>query len=86
VLAAPRTVCRASAGACDPVERCSGLTAACPADAYSPRGTVCRAATGICDVQEICSGLAPACPADRFAPAGTACGRLMTCNGLGMCI
>lgn len=67
------TVCRASAGPCDPVaESCNGTSGACPADVRSPVGTTCRAATGACDVAETCDGSA-ACPADVRMPAATEC-------------
>ena len=46
----PATTCRASAGACDVAETCTGASAACPADALTPAGTVCRASAGACDV------------------------------------
>ncbi|RME40334.1 MAG: hypothetical protein D6788_03515 [Planctomycetota bacterium] len=73
------TVCRASAGACDPAEVCDGVSAGCPADALEPAGTVCRASTGECDPQEVCDGATPTCPADSFVPDGTTC----TDDGLG---
>ncbi len=36
------TVCRASAGACDQAETCTGTSAACPTDQTSPNGTACN--------------------------------------------
>lgn len=67
------TVCRESAGACDPAEVCDGASAACPDDARTPAGTVCRAANGICDVAEVCDGSSAACPDDAKVLAGTVC-------------
>src|SRR5438552_15036733 len=67
------TVCRASAGVCDPAETCDGTSPSCPADAKSPPGTVCRPVAGVCDVAETCDGTSPTCPADAFASAATQC-------------
>src|SRR5439155_440589 len=67
------TVCRASAGVCDPAETCTGASPACPADAKSPAGTVCRASAGVCDIAETCDGTSNACPADAFQPSSTVC-------------
>jgi hypothetical protein len=67
------TLCRASAGACDPAESCTGSSPECPADSLSPAGVVCRASGGVCDLQETCNGSSAACPADSFAPASTVC-------------
>ncbi|MFO0758037.1 MAG: DNRLRE domain-containing protein [Byssovorax sp.] len=72
-LVAAGTVCRASTGACDPAESCTGAAADCPADAKSAAGTVCRASAGVCDVAETCNGASAACPADGFASAATVC-------------
>jgi len=73
---APRAagiVCREAAGACDVAERCTGSSAACPADALTVAGTVCRAAAGACDVAETCTGNSAACPADVLTVGGTVC-------------
>ncbi len=67
------TVCRASAGACDVAETCTGMSSACPADAFVASTTVCRAAAGVCDQAETCSGTAAACPADALKASGTVC-------------
>jgi carbohydrate binding protein with CBM35 domain len=77
--------CRASAGACDVAEACTGSTSACPADAFTSNTTVCRAASGQCDLAEKCTGSSAACPADAFAANGTACAG-GTCNGSNMCV
>ena len=66
------TTCRASAGACDVAETCTGSSAACPADGFLS-GNECRASGGICDVAESCSGAGAACPADGFVTGGTEC-------------
>ncbi|GMV43126.1 MAG: hypothetical protein AMXMBFR64_48420 [Myxococcales bacterium] len=73
VAKAAGTVCRASAGGCDPAETCNGTTAQCPADAKSAAGTVCRASAGACDVAETCNGTAVACPADTFLANTVVC-------------
>ncbi len=67
------TVCRSSAGVCDPAETCDGVTTTCPADAKTPAGTECRASTGECDPHEVCDGVSNSCPADTKSPAGTVC-------------
>jgi len=43
-------ICRASAGACDPEETCSGSDAACPADVGEPDAD----ADGVCDSIDAC--------------------------------
>src|SRR6184192_1439160 len=60
------TVCRPSAGGCDPQEVCTGVSGSCPSDTRSPLGTVCRAPAGPCDQPEICDGLSAGCPNDVF--------------------
>jgi hypothetical protein len=85
------TVCRASSGACDPAESCTGSAPDCPADAKSAAGTVCRAAAGVCDAAETCNGSSNACPADAKLPSSTVCRAAVaggcdlaeTCDGLG---
>ncbi|MEO7331471.1 MAG: DNRLRE domain-containing protein, partial [Minicystis sp.] len=67
------TACRASTGACDPAETCTGAAADCPADALAAAGTPCRAAAGVCDAAETCTGASAACPADGKVAAGTTC-------------
>src|SRR5204862_5789467 len=67
------TECRASAGACDPHEVCTGSSGSCPADALSPSTTTCRPSAGECDPAENCTGSSPACPADAKSSSGTAC-------------
>nr|MBK7069034.1 hypothetical protein [Deltaproteobacteria bacterium] len=55
-------------------ESCTGASAACPADGFSPSSTVCRANNGGgCDVAENCTGAGAACPADSALAAGTVC-------------
>lgn len=74
VPAPSTTVCRASAGLCDPVaERCDGTSGTCPADARAAAGTTCRAVAGTCDVAETCDGSSAACPADTRVAADTEC-------------
>jgi hypothetical protein len=82
------TMCRPTAGPCDVAERCTGVTPACPADAFVPAGTLCRAAGGPCDEPEQCSGLAAACPPDAkrttvCRPADGPCDLPERCDGRG---
>src|SRR5213076_1733735 len=51
-FATAATVCRASTGACDPAETCTGSSDTCPPDALSPAGTVCQTATNECDLTD----------------------------------
>ena len=79
------TVCRASAGACDPAEVCDGVSSVCPTDAKST--AECRASAGACDPAEFCDGVSNACPADAKstavcrAAAGD-CDVAESCNGV----
>jgi hypothetical protein len=70
-------VCRAGSGdACDPDERCTGLTGqGCPPDVVMNPTVVCRAGSGdACDPDEHCPAVpGAACPADVLEPAGTEC-------------
>jgi hypothetical protein len=84
------TVCRPSAGACDPAENCDGASAACPADSKSAKNTVCRAAAGGCDVAEVCDGSSNTCPTDVRKAGGVVCRASAgecdvaeTCDGVG---
>ena len=82
------TVCRASAGPCDPAERCSAGT--CPANTLSGTSVVCRAG-GECNPQETCTGSSAACPTDLFTGSGVGCTSdsnactTDACNGAGAC-
>ncbi|HEY2898994.1 MAG TPA: carbohydrate-binding protein [Polyangia bacterium] len=67
------TVCRATAGACDQAELCSGSSTACPIDTFLAASTVCRAAAGVCDQAESCTGSSAACPTDTFLNPSTVC-------------
>jgi len=79
--------CRASGGACDPAEFCSGSSATCGTDLKST--AVCRGSAGVCDVAESCNGVSNTCPADGFATGGTCrsaagdCDVAESCNGSG---
>jgi Metallo-peptidase family M12B Reprolysin-like/Disintegrin len=44
-LASANTVCRPSTGVCDPEEKCTGTSATCPADAWTPDGQACSNGT-----------------------------------------
>jgi uncharacterized repeat protein (TIGR01451 family) len=45
-------VCRSDAGECDLAESCTGVSGACPADAFEPGGTACTG--GACDGAGMC--------------------------------
>ena len=88
------TVCRTSAGACDPAETCTGSSATCPADVISPNGTACGSPSDSdCDNPDTCNGVSVACQSNSEA-SGTACGDPSdtectnpdTCNGSGTCL
>jgi hypothetical protein len=78
---------------CDVAEACTGVSAACPNDAFVASSTVCRSAVpGGCDVAENCTGSAAACPADAVSATGTVCRSVAglcdvaeTCNGSNTC-
>ncbi|MFP6687069.1 MAG: fibrinogen-like YCDxxxxGGGW domain-containing protein, partial [Polyangiaceae bacterium] len=65
--------CRSSAGICDAVENCDGMTNDCPADGKFGSMTICRASAGACDLDEQCTGMDDGCPADVKIPANTTC-------------
>src|SRR6266446_5591406 len=82
------TVCRASAGACDVAETCTGTNRECPDDGFAPATTICRPSAGACDVAETCTGSSTACPTDGFAsvttvcrPSAGPCDAVETCTG-----
>jgi hypothetical protein len=66
-IAPSGTVCRASAGACDPEELCDFEI--CPPNVFSPPTVVCRPATGNCDVAESCTGSEFLCPVNLGSDA-----------------
>jgi len=66
-----QTICRASQGLCDLEEKCTGSSAACPADAKST--DICKDAAGDCDIAETCDGKSNECPADIFLPYTVQC-------------
>ncbi len=85
-------VCRPSAGVCDVPESCTGVSAACPADGFTPFPTVCRASAGACDSVEHCTGSDALCPSDSVLPLGTSCrpatgpcDAAEVCDGFGSC-
>ncbi len=67
------TLCRPSAGPCDPPEYCNGADATCQGDILTVRGAPCRPAVGPCDIVETCDGFAASCPPDALVPFGTPC-------------
>jgi hypothetical protein len=77
----------ASAGMeCDFSEKCTGGSAACPADTVQPNGFVCRASAGDCDLAETCNGVSKLCPMDIKSmavcrPAAGACDFDEVCDG-----
>lgn len=70
---AATVTCRAAAGPCDEVERCTPDGTTCPEDARVAAGRFCRVAMGPCDVAERCDGVSVTCPDDQLAPAGVEC-------------
>jgi FG-GAP repeat len=80
--AAAATICRASAGACDVPDHCTGSSMTCPADGRVPSGAVCRAAANSCDLVETCSASSAACPANRFKPDLSLCHGLLGLPGV----
>jgi len=56
--------CRLSAGPCDVLDKCDGVSLECPADARREAGYACRAAVDACDAPETCDGVAAECPID----------------------
>ncbi|HXI55433.1 MAG TPA: PxKF domain-containing protein [Polyangia bacterium] len=64
-------LCRASAGACDVAESCTGASLACPPDGFATAGASCGA-PGICETAGTCGG-GPLCsgptPITGCAPA-----------------
>jgi cysteine-rich repeat protein len=81
------TVCRASAGACDVAETCTGSSGTCRPDVVAISGTPCRPAAGDCDLAEVCDGASKACPADAkktgvCRPSTGACDVAESCNGV----
>lgn len=66
-------VCRASAGACDVAESCTGTTGACPDDVKVAAGTLCEAAVGGCELDAVCDGASAACPDTQPKPPQTTC-------------
>lgn len=81
-------ICNPSAGECDPIERCNGISTECPANEFAPASRVCRGANGLCDKAEFCTGMGANCPADQYLPTGAvcrasagACDMVEVCNG-----
>ena len=67
------TICRPSAGDCDPSEFCDGASPDCPADVLDPSSSVCREPEGLCDLAELCTGTDAACPEDAFKSSEALC-------------
>jgi len=65
--------CRASEGACDVAEYCTGINEECPSDAVQAENFECRAADGICDVAEVCDGTSKGCPENTFKDSEVMC-------------
>ena len=78
-------VCRASTGACDPAEVCTGTSTACPGNGFTASTTMCRPPAGGCDTLERCTGSGALCPADAFMSTGTACGTGLVCASAACC-
>ncbi|KAG9249025.1 ADAM family of metalloprotease-like protein ADM-B [Calycina marina] len=74
------TLCRASTGACDPQETCSGTASTCPVDVTAPDGTTCgtslTCASGQCTSRDLqCKTLMGSYTAgnDTYACESTGC-------------
>ena len=85
------TVCRASAGECDPQETCTGASPACPTDTKAPNGTACSDDGNQC-TNDQCNGSSALCQhpnktagAACGSPSDTDCDNPDTCNGSGAC-
>jgi len=86
-FAAASVTCRAAAGTCDVLERCTGTSSVCPVDRIQPSSFVCRAAVaGGCDIAENCTGSDVLCPANDVIPNGTSCSNGMICDGSESCL
>ena len=85
------SICRGSAGECDPQETCSGASTTCPGDAKSPSGSACGDDGNQC-TNDQCDGSSALCQHPNKS-AGAACGSGAdtdcdnpdTCNGAGAC-
>ena len=78
------TECRASAGACDPVETCDGAGGQCPADIISSAGFGCADDGNEC-TDDVCDGVSTDCT-HPSKPVGTSCaGGTGACTGAGTC-
>jgi len=66
-----RTVCRPSAGECDPEEKCTGASGTCPVDAKLQSGTPCSDDGSPCTT-DLCDGIHAACM-HAAGNAGTVC-------------
>uniref|UniRef100_A0A3Q2PG71 Disintegrin domain-containing protein n=1 Tax=Fundulus heteroclitus TaxID=8078 RepID=A0A3Q2PG71_FUNHE len=86
------SICRPRAGDCDLAEYCTGLSAACPADAFTQNGRLCNRGRGYCynGQDQSCGKLflitcneATMNPVDNYpsnlgmVPTGTKCGNNM---------
>jgi len=73
------TVCRASGGACDPLETCTGASTSCPADIIS-NGNLC----GTC---QYCNGVSKTCTnvANNADTYNSCTGNCDACDGSGNC-
>ncbi len=85
------TICRQSAGDCDPAETCDGQSPDCPDDALAEPGSACGSTLAsvcdhpdTCDDQGVCQpNYEPATSVCR--PASGPCDKEDLCNGAGLC-
>ncbi len=78
------SVCRASAGECDPAEVCSGTAATCPGDAKQPNGTACSD-DGLPCTFDRCDGVNDTCQ-HPIKPASEVCRPLQgSCDVVDFC-
>jgi hypothetical protein len=84
-LAPSGTVCRASNGACDATELCTGSSTVCPPDLYFASGVSCSAPVGPCDLGATCSGKSTECPPPALKASGTLCSAATACGLAAYC-
>ena len=77
------TTCRASTGTCDPAEVCTGSSAACPANGFTPAGVACNDGA-LCTYNDVCNGAGSCGGTAITCGGGNACSTT-ACNGTSTC-
>ena len=79
------TVCRSSAGVCDPAETCNGTSTSCPSDSLASSSQQCRSAScqssNTAILPAFCSGSSAACPAQQTESCGAVVCTNSACPG-----